>query len=138
MPPGTWRRALRWGTRLLGVLQQPSSRSLVPFQSPSPGDQSRCHRTGHQTQPGQEGNLHYISLWHYLLLCLYYYYYLLAFSLSLLHAALPRIAVTLLGHCSLTHHLPTKQIHLLNKSKPKSSVMGVLNSSCLADVTAHL
>lgn len=49
MPPGTRRRALRWGIGLLGALEKPSSRSLVPSHSPNPGDQTRCHRIGHQT-----------------------------------------------------------------------------------------
>lgn len=44
----------------------------------------------------------------------------------------------LLGHRSLTHRLPTEQIHLLDSSKPKSSAMEVLSSSCLAGLTQHL
>lgn len=44
----------------------------------------------------------------------------------------------LLGHRSLTHRLPTEQIHLLDSSKPKSSTIEVLSSSCLAGLTQHL
>lgn len=43
----------------------------------------------------------------------------------------------LLGHRSLTHRLPTEQIHLLDSSKPKSSAMEVPSSSCLAGLTQH-